>query len=1157
LVAAPLANKSGADSEQLLHSVLLEITSRLEADASQFVWYDPAEDLLVSYALTQGGRIVAHPDNFPTSIRATGSGCFEVLKAQREPRLFDPIAEPELFWPGTNDYHRSFGTRTIIVVPVHFAERFAGYVGLAFQQTYALSPEDQPVVEALARQCGIAAELVRLTEIERQISLARDAERAAREQAASSERRTRILGSVAAASRDLQEADDFEAGLVTWLRQVARAAGADAAGLGDYQPLLPEARMVPRIRASWTSRPTAGAMPLMHGIQEVPHTSDFEDWTARILRGETVWANLSDLKDPASRRYWEAEGCAGHVLVPVHQAGNVNGFMSFDFFAERQYESDLVIAIQTAAEGLGAAMRRHAIFQAQLTERDDYAARMSKSNAALQATVDAVSRLEKIDTFLPRVVGIVAEAFDAIGVGYFEHTDELIWHRFWLQDGKTLAAKELPDLDPQHMPTMELLARGFWVGPEHLGVDIRQRTRPSIVHHATATASPDLHAFCLSRGWHWELNVPLFVGGRTDAAIVLFHDEGQPFTDSDVELAESLAKQISLAREVGRLGEVERRAAVLMEREQASQARAALLERSNVALQQSVDLFSQIGSMAEAVPGVLRIVAAAFDASYCAYCEYADGRIHARHWYWDGKVLGPRQVPGLEPSHSAFIGCMAEGFAEQESRLASDALHRSHPYVLDHRVSSGAADVGRFRSRLGLDFELNIPLVVDGRTVGGLMIFRSAENRFNDDELALGASLGKQLALAMQVTQQAEREREITVARARAKELTRANEVLKQTLDVVASEADQKKVLGQVLRAITQQLKAESSALWLLDHRSNRFKVRLMWRNGQIVEVDAEGTPHPEGVAPRSRDLAFKRHIEERRPIVYDVSSFRDTDAEAFQYFTGLGLTALLGIPLLIGEGVVGSLTVRFDRQPNLADEDVALTQAMAHQATMAIQLTRLGEQASQAAVNEERARFARDVHDSLAQGFTGILMQLGAASQVSGADREQIAPHLAAIATLARSSLAEARRSVRELRRISVSEGRFEDRIGQLVDRMRLRTSAAIHLQIDGAASQIPVRAQTELLGIVQEAMVNAIQHSKCTMIQVSVECICPRVVRISIRDDGVGFDAQQPTRGDSFGILGMQERAEVIGGSLTIVSERNRGTEIVVQYRTMKRTD
>jgi PAS domain S-box-containing protein len=214
----------------------------------------------------------------------------------------------------------------------------------------------------------------------------------------------------------------------------------------------------------------------------------------------------------------------------------------------------------------------------------------------------------------------------------------------------------------------------------------------------------------------------------------------------------------------------------------------------------------------------------------------------------------------------------------------------------------------------------------------------------------------------------------------------------------------------------------------------------------------------------------------------------------------------------------------------------------------------RLAEQAlrrSEASRAEERAQFAREIHDTLAQGFTGILMQLGAASQVPGDRRRDISAHLNAIESLARSSLAEARRSVAALRPVNATDYSLAENIEQLIRKARIQTCADVSLSIDGEAIPLQTRVGTELFRIAQEALNNVLMHSGASRILVSVSFQCDNAIRISIKDDGRGFDTTAKPPADHFGLVGMQERASSIGASLTVVSELGSGTQVIVQYR------
>jgi signal transduction histidine kinase len=214
----------------------------------------------------------------------------------------------------------------------------------------------------------------------------------------------------------------------------------------------------------------------------------------------------------------------------------------------------------------------------------------------------------------------------------------------------------------------------------------------------------------------------------------------------------------------------------------------------------------------------------------------------------------------------------------------------------------------------------------------------------------------------------------------------------------------------------------------------------------------------------------------------------------------------------------------------------------------------KLAEQAlrrSEASRAEERARFAREIHDTLAQGFTGILMQIGSASQVPGDSRRDISAHLSAIDSLARSSLAEARRSVAALRPVNATDYTLAENIEQLIRRVQIQTSASLSLSIDGEAIPLQTRVATELFRIAQEALNNVLKHSGASWASVSVSFQRDHAIRISIKDDGRGFDTTAKPPADHFGLVGMQERASSIGASLTVVSALGSGTQVIVRYR------
>ena len=205
-------------------------------------------------------------------------------------------------------------------------------------------------------------------------------------------------------------------------------------------------------------------------------------------------------------------------------------------------------------------------------------------------------------------------------------------------------------------------------------------------------------------------------------------------------------------------------------------------------------------------------------------------------------------------------------------------------------------------------------------------------------------------------------------------------------------------------------------------------------------------------------------------------------------------------------------------------------------------------KQAEATSILEERNRMAREMHDTLAQAFTGILAQVGAANQVLTDDVEATGAHLDLIKELARTGLTEARRSVVALRPQLLEEGSLQSALHRLVAQTRTAAmDTTLHYEIKGAVYALSTEVESNLLRMGQEALTNAIRHAHADEIRVELtydrDQFCLRV-----KDNGQGFGVGSIPASEGFGLLGMSERAERIGAQLTIQSQPGRGTEIVV---------
>lgn len=234
-----------------------------------------------------------------------------------------------------------------------------------------------------------------------------------------------------------------------------------------------------------------------------------------------------------------------------------------------------------------------------------------------------------------------------------------------------------------------------------------------------------------------------------------------------------------------------------------------------------------------------------------------------------------------------------------------------------------------------------------------------------------------------------------------------------------------------------------------------------------------------------------------------------------------------------------------------------AALQALSSQleARVETQTARLIAQEREAATLEERARLAREIHDTLAQGLTGIVVQLGAAQRAlgAGAGADQ---HIGLAQAMAREALAEARRSVWNLRAPALMQSQAEqghalgDALRTLAERP-IRPEISIGFEQRGQAWQLPPAAESALLRVGQEALMNAAKHSDATQIAIVLE-YTPELVRLSISDNGVGFEEGElpqatpaPGPWGGFGLMGMRERMGTLGGSLELSS--NGGAHVV----------
>jgi PAS domain S-box-containing protein len=203
-------------------------------------------------------------------------------------------------------------------------------------------------------------------------------------------------------------------------------------------------------------------------------------------------------------------------------------------------------------------------------------------------------------------------------------------------------------------------------------------------------------------------------------------------------------------------------------------------------------------------------------------------------------------------------------------------------------------------------------------------------------------------------------------------------------------------------------------------------------------------------------------------------------------------------------------------------------------------------KRAEVASVLNERNRIAREIHDTLAQTFGGILLHVGAATGLMKNDPNSALPYIATIDELARTGLAEARRSVAALRPKLLEEGDLCGALYSLVAQMN-SANPQIICEIVGTVYPLSPNIEDNFLRIAQEALVNAIKHAHASEVRILLVYETAHTI-LRIKDNGRGFEMNAQVLKKGFGLLGMSERTERIGGEFTIHSQLGWGTEVVV---------
>jgi two-component system NarL family sensor kinase len=367
--------------------------------------------------------------------------------------------------------------------------------------------------------------------------------------------------------------------------------------------------------------------------------------------------------------------------------------------------------------------------------------------------------------------------------------------------------------------------------------------------------------------------------------------------------------------------------------------------------------------------------------------------------------------------------------------------------------------------------------------------------------------------------------------------------ILNAVSEALNSSPDVRHALERTLSLVADMLGLRTGWVWLMDQDTRRFyaaaeqelppylqeRVRMAGRRRCWCIDDFRGGE----LTPTNIDVIECSRLE---------PAFRGKSAELTA-----GLRYHASIPLYFQDKPLGIMNVTGPEWRKLTPDELRLLSTIAYQVGIAIERARLAENATRLARAEERTRLAREIHDTLAQGLTAIALNIESAMHRMDKHPEQARERLERALAMARENLEDARRSVLDLRTAARLEGKpLAEALAGLARSFTSDTGVPVTVQassIDG----LPLREESELFRIAQEALTNVRKHAHAHGVEIGLRRR-GRLLTLSIQDDGQGFSSRQ-TRPQNHGLVGMRERAKLLGGRLQVSTKPGGGTRITAR--------
>jgi len=437
----------------------------------------------------------------------------------------------------------------------------------------------------------------------------------------------------------------------------------------------------------------------------------------------------------------------------------------------------------------------------------------------------------------------------------------------------------------------------------------------------------------------------------------------------------------------------------------------------------------------------------------------------------------------------------------------------------------------------GLHAQLIVPLKSKGEVQGVLMLATRRAHQFHPDELDLVTAIGNEIGVAIE---NARLHRDI------ARQL-QIEQRLNQVAQEITSELELDNILPKVLKIAQELLEADAGVIALLDQEQNQISYPYLCNLPQ--ELTQVRIPKHEGLAGQI--------ITTAQPVVID--DYQSYPA-AIPAFVQVGVASVAGVPMVSGDQLFGALMVgSLNQAKSFSERDVAILASIGRQAGIAIENAYLYENMRfytrqiTRAQEAERQRIARELHDDTIQSLIGMSRRLEALATYGGREHlpEAVIRRIGELETLMDNTIRNIRRFSQDLRPSILDDLGLLPALEGLTSDLIERDGIQAELQVTGTTRRLAPEVELTLFRIAQEALSNVRKHAQATQVVVTVQFI-NGVVQMTVQDNGRGFKppslTSDLTTSGKLGLIGMYERARLLGGTLAIRSKPGQGTCVTV---------